>query len=690
MNSKRKISILNAIKKSSWLHEYGILIFIATVSYALMLPGLGWYYDDWPFAWISARLSPLEFFPAFLPFRPFLSPIYALTTLLIPASPILWHFFNILVRIMLSVSVAWTIRQIFPNHKQYGLWAALFTLIFPGFNQQFVSITHSNQELIPHIFQITSIGLMAKLARKKFQWNLWFSLSLLFAAVGIFSTEYFLTLEFIRPVVLWIVSNDQSVKIKKRLLYCITRWLPYLSILFFNLVWLIFYYNSPYYDSYSISIFSTFKNEPIQFILNALGDFINSFSLASYKSWFEILDVINRPLNELSTYLGLFVSILVFIIFWFVFKKATYAKIDQEKKEISETKNEGLGLIILGIVLVLLGRIPSWAAGFPLSREFPYDRLMMPMMVGSSLLLIGTVVFFVTIESKRRLMFIAILSLSAGLQMINANSFRRSWDIQTNFFQQLRWRIPGLQKDSVLVTHETGIPYVTDNSLSAAVNWMYDSQNRTRDMDFMLIYSKARLNTELLPDLDPSTRISFGYRTLNYSGLVGDSIVFYFPSNGCLRILDPLYTPEDVIPDIPYQLKDLIHLSNLERILDENQTATMPTFFRDSPERNWCFYFQKAELARQFEDWNEVINAYRSIKKNGFVSQVSSEYLVFLEGFLNTRNYSEADQLIGSYLFSQGIPADGLCYTMDRIKRTSEDSSISFIKTLQEKYECLQ
>lgn len=274
--------------------------------------------------------------------------------------------------------------------------------------------------------------------------------------------------------------------------------------------------------------------------------------------------------------------------------------------------------------------------------------------------------------------------------MINANSFRRSWDIQTNFFQQLRWRIPGLEKDSVLVTHETGIPFVTDNSLSAAVNWMYDSHNRTRDMDFMLIYSKARLNSELLPDLDPSTRISFDYRTLNFSGLVGDSVVFYFPSKGCLRILDPLYTPENVFPEIPYQLKDLIHLSNLERILEANQSAPIPAFFRELSEKNWCFYFQKAELARQSGNWNEVIDAFKNATNNGFDSQVSSEYLVFLDGFLNTQKYSEADELIGSYLISQGKPVDGLCYTMKRIKKTSDNNFVSFITTLQEKYECIQ
>jgi len=45
---------------------------LTVVTYGLLLPFMGFYWDDWPFAWIQNFLGPREFIPAFEPFRPFL------------------------------------------------------------------------------------------------------------------------------------------------------------------------------------------------------------------------------------------------------------------------------------------------------------------------------------------------------------------------------------------------------------------------------------------------------------------------------------------------------------------------------------------------------------------------------------------------------------------------------------------
>jgi len=58
-----------------------LAIFLLTLlTYGTMLPWTGFYWDDWPFAWIAEFLGPAEFIPAFAPFRPFLGPIFFGTT----------------------------------------------------------------------------------------------------------------------------------------------------------------------------------------------------------------------------------------------------------------------------------------------------------------------------------------------------------------------------------------------------------------------------------------------------------------------------------------------------------------------------------------------------------------------------------------------------------------------------------
>ena len=66
---------------------------ITVLAYGLLLPMTGFYWDDWPFAWLARFLGPGEFIPAFRGFRPFLGPIFFLTTSVLPTNPVVWQVF---------------------------------------------------------------------------------------------------------------------------------------------------------------------------------------------------------------------------------------------------------------------------------------------------------------------------------------------------------------------------------------------------------------------------------------------------------------------------------------------------------------------------------------------------------------------------------------------------------------------
>jgi hypothetical protein len=85
-----------------FIERYGstplLFAIITILAYGLLLPFTGFYWDDWPFAWIAHFLGPEEFIPAFESFRPFLGPIFFLTTSLIPTEPIYWQIFMLVIR----------------------------------------------------------------------------------------------------------------------------------------------------------------------------------------------------------------------------------------------------------------------------------------------------------------------------------------------------------------------------------------------------------------------------------------------------------------------------------------------------------------------------------------------------------------------------------------------------------------
>lgn len=133
-----------------------LLLILTLMGYGLLLPYTGFYWDDWPFAWIAEFLGPAEFIPAFAPFRPFLGPIFLLTTSLIPPIPIYWQCVALFVRFLIGLATFWTFHHLWPEKPRLPLAVALLVLVYPGYSQHWVAFTHINQELIPFLFYILS------------------------------------------------------------------------------------------------------------------------------------------------------------------------------------------------------------------------------------------------------------------------------------------------------------------------------------------------------------------------------------------------------------------------------------------------------------------------------------------------------------------------------------------------------
>src|SRR5512140_1671468 len=140
-------------------------LLITTVAYGLLLPLTGFYWDDLPFAWIAKFLGPWEFIPAFAKVRPFLGPIFFVTTSLIPPVPLYWQIFAIVIRCLSGLSAWFALKQVWPQFKRQTLIASLLFLVFPGYSQHWVAFTHINQEWIPFIFYLLSFGFSARALR---------------------------------------------------------------------------------------------------------------------------------------------------------------------------------------------------------------------------------------------------------------------------------------------------------------------------------------------------------------------------------------------------------------------------------------------------------------------------------------------------------------------------------------------
>jgi hypothetical protein len=71
----------------------------------------------------------------------------------------------------------------------------------------------------------------------------------------------------------------------------------------------------------------------------------------------------------------------------------------------------------------------------------------------------------------------------------------------------------------------------------------------------------------------------------------------------------------------------------------------MPAIYQPEPAHGWCYYYQKASLARQRGDWDEISRLYDEATAKGLMANDKSEVFPFLEGLVNAGRYADAKAL---------------------------------------------
>lgn len=634
-----------------------VAFFILTIlAYGLMLPWTGFYWDDWPFAWIANFLGSSEFIPAFEPFRPFLGPIFFGTTSLLPPNPLLWQSLALFLRFALAWAIWWMFRTIWPKAKWQTLTAALFFLVFPGYSQHWVAYTHINQEWIPFLFYILSFGLTAKAFRVPEKTGRFTLFALVFLALGLFPTEYFATQEPLRFLFLWTLVAEETVGFWPRIRRILKLWWPYLLVWLGNAAWLVYYYRFGAYASYGVS--TAGQVSPLGFLLGMA----DALWKAGLYSWGQVLVLAAQSLSNPSTLLTLGMIAFSFVTVVFYLRGL-------ELPGQAHKPDWGWQAVMFGLIGILIGRVPSWAAGLPLTLQSINDRFMVSMMIGGSLFIAGLLELAFGRSRLKVFVVALIVALGIGQQFYTANDFRRDWTRQQEIFWQMAWRMPRLEPGTVILTHELPLSYETDMGLTAPLNWIYAPDYAGGELPYALLYTRTRLGGATLPALEPDQPLSFAYRTVDFIGSTSQAVTIIVPPNACLRILDPVYSGGDTYERQPRFLRDAIPLSDPDLILADAGSPEMPAaLFGKEPPHEWCYYYEKAELARQVGDWQTVAALGDEARTQGFFPGDALEWLPFIEGYVIRGDYQMARELSKLAYQDDSRPRKGLCHLWKRIQ----------------------
>lgn len=626
------------------LHPAVILLMTALIAYGLLIPWLGFYWDDMPMSWIRYELGPQAMTRYFSTNRPVWGWLYQLTTRLLPQVPLYWQIFALIWRWLGAVAVWGTVRELWKNKPRFALGVALLFLLYPGFNQQWGSYLYSHFFIVI-FFYFYSIYLSLK--RRTIP-------ALIFSALNLWMMEYFFPLEFGRVGFIWTSLRDEYPNPRDRVKPTLRLWTPYLILFALAVFSRLFIFNN---QIYGFGLMSQLKSAPLATVLVLIQSAFTSLWTVTVAAWIQIFAAIDPSVHGVRTIvLYVIVTLVAFVIaIFFLFRQ----------QEDLRNKRESLSAIGLGLFLLPFAGAPFWSTGLSISLAHPASRFTLPFMFSVSLIVVG-LIDLIHMPQVRYGLLALLIGLSAGRQFLWSTDYLRDWQVQKNLFWQMTWRAPGLKLNTLVLINEQ-LFYYADNSISAPLNWIYAPENHSDRIDYVLFYPTNRLGHSL-PSLEKNIPIQYDYIAGRFTGNTSQVVAFYYDPPACLRLLEPEIDANNRFISEESHMREAAALSNPEQIL-ASASAIMPAIYYPEPAPAWCYYFEKADLARQFGHWEEVAKLGDTAFKLDDHPNNPVERFVFIEGYAHVGDWERALKLSKeSYKVSKEYVGPLLCQLWKRIE----------------------
>ena len=649
------------------------MLLIAVLAYGLFFWKRGFYWDEFPWAWIYYRLGPDVLTKTFSTSRPFWGMIYQLTMPVVGPNPWVWQLLALVLRWLTALLFWLILRVLWPKHPRPALWASLLFLVYPGMGQHFISMMYSHFYIVLSCYLFSLYLSLLAVQSEKHRLIL-FIASYLFAAVNLLTMEYFYFLEFARIFLLWkMTAGTNKVRLQKTLLY----FLPYLLIFLGVTFWRMFFFTFQN-ASYQYVLLDALRTDFASGLLLLINNVFISFWRTVFYVWlypFITIGLTGFGPVTLTLMLVLLFSVIL-LVGLFLFKFA--AREDANDRDFA--RQAGL----ISLVFWGLSGGSVWVIGIVPQLNFSIDRFMLPFMLGSSLIL-ACLIALIKNQRTQMILLALLIGFAVSRQFRLEEVFRSDWATQQNMFWQMTWRIPSLEKGTILISNDLPVTYFSDNSLTGPLNWIYSPAG---EMNSILYFASVRVG-KTLPSLEPGQAHEHYYVGPTFYGNTSNIVLFNYDPPRCLRVIDPEI--DEVNRLLPELLRDNAKYSNQNVILFDQQAVLPEQFYADEPLHGWCYYFTKAELARQKGDWEQVVELGNQAFSLDDHPNDPAEFFVFIEGYAHVGDWEKAVELSQvSYKISKRYVGPPLCKLWDRIARETERTTEQNVTldTVQNKFEC--
>jgi hypothetical protein len=604
-----------------WLIPVALFVLAALV-YLPLVRQLGFLKDDWYLMYDARVHGPGFFSTIFASDRPARAPLQFVLYSLFGEHLLYYHLSAYLFRATGAVALWMTLTMLWPTQKRSNLLSSALFLIYPGFLSQ-PNAVDFQAHLFSLMLAMISIALSVKSVlseRKQVKWSL-AVLAILSGWCYLALMEYFIGLEVLRFTLIALIAHRrQAATLLKFLREFLARyWIFALSPVGF-LIWRLFIFQSERratdIGSQVGQLFSSPLNTGLWWLIYMLQDSVNVIITA----WVVPLYTLAFGLRLRELLLALLTGILTAVLLYLLWKTQE----DNQNSWQPET-------LIIGLLAVFGGLFPVILANRHVDFG-DYSRYTLPAMAGGVMILAG---MLAQLKSQTlRSALIIFLAINAGMtQYANAATAVAETQATRDFWWQVAWRVPGLKSGTSLVADYPSAAIQEDYFVWGPASQIYFPQKQSGEQ------VNVPLGAIVLTPQN-AILISVGrgqdtqYRRGNFTQVDYHNVLILTQpaSNACVRVLDgkqPELSENDRA-EIMLTASD----SRADNILPDRAEQIPPaSIFGGEPAHGWCYYYQKASLARQQGDWKSVAALGEKALAEGFYPSDKIEWLPFLQAY---------------------------------------------------------
>jgi hypothetical protein len=612
------------MQKKNWSVLFA-LVLIAAIAYLPMVSKLGYLNDDW-YLMYDGFVGGADFFHNVYGIdRPLRGYLMQAAFSIFGMNPVYYHLSAFVFRVLSAVGLLWTCTQLWPKRHSSNLLIAILFLIYPGFLSQLNPIDYQSQ-----IFSLAcamfSVALTLHAIRTEKPLERWgyTLLSIVLGWIYLGLVEYFIGFEVLRLFAVGLLFwREHEKTISARLTSTLRAFAPFMASAGGFLVWRLFFFEAERKATdVSLQLSSLFTS-PLTGLwwLNYL---IQDVFKTVIVAWALPLNNLAFSLRLRDAFTGFGLAVLAVILIVAVFRGT-----QENETEAGDVSNVMREQVVMAVGMIIAGLIPVILVNRHVILP-DYSRYTLASSVGVALL------FAMVIDKiSTRSMKLAVTGFFVAVAVLThyGNAMRAVNETQAthDFWWQVAWRAPQIKEGTTLIASYPEGPASEDYFIWGPANLLYYPEPQHAD-ELKIKLPAAVLANEVVLQITSTGGIETPLRRGNYLERdFGNILVMIQTSaNGCVRLVNG-DSPELSSND-QHKLFLVAPFSNLENVLTDGEFHTPPAVvFGDEPSHGWCYYYQKADLARQQGEWDQIPVLLKEALAQGHYPEDGLEWMPFLQ-----------------------------------------------------------